>query len=71
MFRTQISASPFNCRWIPIGLTDTSGASAYAICMRNGARVVSERECLECPHWQARLSTRPHGFRGSDDDTLG
>ncbi len=70
MVRTTVNASPFNCRWIPVALTHGSAAPAYAVCVRNGPHVVSERECLDCPHWQSRISTKPYGFRGTDDTQL-
>jgi hypothetical protein len=59
MSRTAAVASPFNCRWIPITLAEpATTASGYAICVRNGPHVVSERECSDCPHWQERAEDR-------------
>ncbi len=72
MFRTAVTLSPFNCRWIAVTFSgeNVEMRTPYAICMRDGSHVVSEHECLNCPHWQPRLSTKPHAFRGIDDETL-
>jgi hypothetical protein len=48
------ATSPLNCAWIRRGSTERLAGEILAVCLRSheAERIVTERECAECPLWE-------------------